>query len=568
MKRICKAFLSLLIAFISFFGIASVQAASYPSSLTNVNKNYLINYSGYNLYYKTYSGGYAFCTSFHVQGVGTSCSISSKQWSKPTQAGIAAIIKKYNSNKSAKNYYYSELAINEFLYYRETGDTTNRISSRNDVRNYTGVADYYKEAVKAYDAAKKAYTVSITPKTVSFHTSGDYYYSDKITVNPSDGSVASYGVKLTGNVKSEVYGLKGNSFYIRVKKSDIKPGTTSTVNIIVNGKKYMDLAKKFDCGSGNQTMTPNTYVSELLATATATVSGKITLKGNIVKITKIDSETKKSVSGAVLAVKNSKGKEVARFTTGESAYELKNLESGTYTVSEIEAPSGYKKSDEVVKFTVAYDDKTVNVEFKNDKIKNPVEISKKDATTSKELPGAHLVVKDSDGNVVDEWVSTSEEHKIKDLKPGNYTLSETIAPEGYRLQTTTVEFTVKGDGTATKVEMLNEPMKNTKVVINKIDSETKEIVKGAVIVVKNSTGKEVLRFTSDEKAKVIDNLEAGEYTATKTELVVRQAFDGVLFIDHIKGVKDAFYEMDDKGDLQPIDYDEKIANNKELFPDE
>ena len=44
--------------------------------------------------------------------------------------------------------------------------------------------------------------------------------------------------------------------------------------------------------------------------------------------------------------------------------------------------------------------------------------------------------------------------------------------------------------------------------------------------------------------------------------------DGVLFIDHIKGVKDAFYEMDDKGDLRPIDYDEKIANNKELFPDE
>ena len=43
--------------------------------------------------------------------------------------------------------------------------------------------------------------------------------------------------------------------------------------------------------------------------------------------------------------------------------------------------------------------------------------------------------------------------------------------------------------------------------------------------------------------------------------------DGVLFIDHIKGVKDAFYEMDDKGDLKPVDYDKKIANNKKLFPD-
>ena len=44
--------------------------------------------------------------------------------------------------------------------------------------------------------------------------------------------------------------------------------------------------------------------------------------------------------------------------------------------------------------------------------------------------------------------------------------------------------------------------------------------------------------------------------------------DGILFIDHIKGVKDAFYEMDDEGELSPVDYDAKIANNKKLFPDE
>ena len=44
--------------------------------------------------------------------------------------------------------------------------------------------------------------------------------------------------------------------------------------------------------------------------------------------------------------------------------------------------------------------------------------------------------------------------------------------------------------------------------------------------------------------------------------------DGVLFIDHIRDDKDAFYKMDDKGDLQPVDYDTEIAGNKELFPDE
>ena len=44
--------------------------------------------------------------------------------------------------------------------------------------------------------------------------------------------------------------------------------------------------------------------------------------------------------------------------------------------------------------------------------------------------------------------------------------------------------------------------------------------------------------------------------------------DGVLFIDHIKDQKDAFFEMNDKGDLIPIDYDKKIAGNKKLFPED
>lgn len=44
--------------------------------------------------------------------------------------------------------------------------------------------------------------------------------------------------------------------------------------------------------------------------------------------------------------------------------------------------------------------------------------------------------------------------------------------------------------------------------------------------------------------------------------------NGVLFIDHIKGVKDAFYEMNDKGDLVPVDYDEIIADNEQLWGEE
>ena len=44
--------------------------------------------------------------------------------------------------------------------------------------------------------------------------------------------------------------------------------------------------------------------------------------------------------------------------------------------------------------------------------------------------------------------------------------------------------------------------------------------------------------------------------------------DGILFIDRIKDKTDAFFELDKNGDLQPVDYETRIKNNKQLFPDE
>jgi peptide deformylase len=45
--------------------------------------------------------------------------------------------------------------------------------------------------------------------------------------------------------------------------------------------------------------------------------------------------------------------------------------------------------------------------------------------------------------------------------------------------------------------------------------------------------------------------------------------NGILFIDHIKGVKDAFYEMNEKGDLVPVeDYEKEIRDNEQLWGEE
>ena len=67
------------------------------------------------------------------------------------------------------------------------------------------------------------------------------------------------------------------------------------------------------------------------------------------------------------------------------------------------------------------------------------------------------MVKDKDGEVVDEWISTNTPHMITGLKPGEYTLNEVIAPNGYVLSDETITFTVKEDGSITSVVMYNSP---------------------------------------------------------------------------------------------------------------
>lgn len=41
--------------------------------------------------------------------------------------------------------------------------------------------------------------------------------------------------------------------------------------------------------------------------------------------------------------------------------------------------------------------------------------------------------------------------------------------------------------------------------------------------------------------------------------------NGVVFIDHIKDTPEAFYTLDDNGELQPLDYDKDIKDNSILW---
>ena len=96
-----------------------------------------------------------------------------------------------------------------------------------------------------------------------------------------------------------------------------------------------------------------------------------------------------------------------------------------------------------------------------------IDISKKDITGEEELPGAHLKLLDDENNVIDQWVSGENPHRIERLSPSKtYTLVEEIPADGYSTAES-IEFTVEDSGEIQTVVM-NDDI--TRIEIHKVMS--------------------------------------------------------------------------------------------------
>ncbi|HAK9906189.1 TPA: hypothetical protein H3N45_002899 [Listeria monocytogenes] len=159
-------------------------------------------------------------------------------------------------------------------------------------------------------------------------------------------------------------------------------------------------------------------------------------------------------------VRAKKGEVVDHLKTNKNGEFASNKELylGQYQLVETNLPAEYKEL-KPVSFTLKYkDDQTkvvwANVNVKNILKKGDVEVSKTDITGDKELPGATLHIKGKDIDLT--WVSTNTAKKFT-LPEGEYELTEKIPNNGYKLNTSTVKFTVK-DGKVTKTIMHNEKL--------------------------------------------------------------------------------------------------------------
>ncbi|WP_142338922.1 MSCRAMM family protein [Bacillus cereus] len=185
--------------------------------------------------------------------------------------------------------------------------------------------------------------------------------------------------------------------------------------------------------------------------------------GNL-QVIKKDAESGTVLAGAEFKLKNEAGQVVgeAKTTNKEGVVKFENLVPGKYTLEETKAPEGYKALEVTVEVNVVANE-VVKQEVMNEKVKEEItgqlEITKVDANnTNKTLAGAVFEIW-KDGTKID-TLTTNKSGKAtsKKLEPGDYTLKEIQAPEGYTLSDKEMKFTISNE----KIEVVKLQITNEK----------------------------------------------------------------------------------------------------------
>lgn len=233
----------------------------------------------------------------------------------------------------------------------------------------------------------------------------------------------------------------------------------------------------------------------------------------------------KYINGAKYGIYNNKGKLLEELVTstvkkGSITYDgfaesIDTYPFGEYYIQEIEAPPGYLLDTTKYEFTLnadtldrytgtgpsySFNHKTIGTE----ETPTSVYITKTDITGKNEVEGAKLILKQGN-TVIDEWTSSTEPHKIYGLVFGTeYTLSETISPDGYAT-TESITFTYSEDG---QIVQMKDDI--TKYQFVKKDNKG-NILSGATLQLSDEDTKDVVaEWTTSDTPYTVSKLTVGK----------------------------------------------------------
>ena len=166
-------------------------------------------------------------------------------------------------------------------------------------------------------------------------------------------------------------------------------------------------------------------------------------------------------------------------------------------------------------------------------VNSQIILTKKDSKTGQGLNNAYFSVSDKNGNVVFRMKTANSGGTISggvisgqtpgkafvqgDIQPGTYTLRETTAPSGYKLNETPQTFTISR-GQTLELTMYNDPLITTgSLKINKVDADTGKALSGAEFSVTDKDGKVQTGVTNAAGVLELSNLGAGVATIKETK---------------------------------------------------
>ena len=372
--------------------------------------------------------------------------------------------------------------------------------------------------------AKAGYILDDTPQTVKVK-------SDEVTTlefrNQPKGNLII--VKQDSVTKEPLEGVEFKITYADGSYVDAEGGTLSSA-----GLYWTDKAGKISISGISGTIVatevksiPGYTIDENTRTQTVVVNPNDTQTLHFyntpvggLQIIKSDKDSGKRIAGVKFEIRKMNGEIIGVYTTdSDGVIYLPEAESGWYTVTELEAASGYLLDTTPHRIEVK-DGQTATLEITNHK-SSRILLHKVDKTTGKGIYGAVFLLYDSDHNPIGEYVTDQDGYIYADegLADGRYYLREIKAAPGYVLDPELKTIYVRY-GSTTEIEWSNTAECGQIQVIKKSANDNPinglpagTLLEGAVFEIYDKAGNVVDTIKSDRNGRAISKtLPLSRYT--------------------------------------------------------